>query len=157
MKLIAAQKILSQLKILIFNSSGFTAHRINGERVNPSNLDRSSDDFEFPTKVFLEEETHSGEDVGIWAVGPWAHMYQGTIEQSIIPHVMAFASCIGNGKKSCDILDYSHISNWTMHHKCNCHPSADIIFYHINHVLEIKHYLNLNYILAYSFGIAFSC
>lgn len=53
--------------------------------------------------VHLSSETHAGEDVGIWAIGPWAHLYQGTIEQTMIPQVMAFASCIGNGLKMCDL------------------------------------------------------
>ncbi|WP_160152009.1 alkaline phosphatase [Microbulbifer sp. ALW1] len=36
-------------------------------------------------------ETHGGEDVGIWARGPGAHLLSGTHEQSFIFHVMAHA------------------------------------------------------------------
>ena len=53
--------------------------------------------------VQLSSETHAAEDVAIYGIGPWAHLFQGTVEQSVIPHVMAFASCLGNGKKMCDI------------------------------------------------------
>jgi alkaline phosphatase len=33
-------------------------------------------------------ETHGGEDVAIYARGPWAHLFQGTVEQNYIFHVM---------------------------------------------------------------------
>ena len=36
-------------------------------------------------------ETHSGEDVAIYAKGPWAHLVDGTIEQNVIFHVMNHA------------------------------------------------------------------
>ncbi|QDY71700.1 alkaline phosphatase [Qingshengfaniella alkalisoli] len=36
-------------------------------------------------------ESHSGEDVAIYAKGPWAHLFDGTIEQNYIFHVMNHA------------------------------------------------------------------
>jgi len=39
----------------------------------------------------MSSETHSGEDVAVYAKGPWAHLYDGTIEQSVIFHVMHHA------------------------------------------------------------------
>ncbi|KGB80602.1 alkaline phosphatase [Rhodovulum sp. NI22] len=36
----------------------------------------------------LSSETHSGEDVAVYAKGPWAHLFDGTIEQNVIFHVM---------------------------------------------------------------------
>lgn len=36
-------------------------------------------------------ETHSPEDVAIYARGPWAHLFDGTVEQSYIYHVMHHA------------------------------------------------------------------
>ena len=56
----------------------------------------------FPATVARLDETHGGEDVGIWAVGPWSHLFQGTLEQNVIPHIMAYASCVGDGLKSCN-------------------------------------------------------
>ncbi|MED5239450.1 MAG: alkaline phosphatase [Pseudomonadota bacterium] len=41
--------------------------------------------------VPLGSETHAGEDVGVWARGPGAHLLTGTNEQSLIFHVMAHA------------------------------------------------------------------
>ncbi len=35
-----------------------------------------------------ESETHSGEDVAVFAQGPWAHLFNGVIEQNVIFHVM---------------------------------------------------------------------
>ena len=39
-------------------------------------------------------ETHGGEDVGIWARGPGAHLLSGTHEQNFIFHVMAHAGAL---------------------------------------------------------------
>jgi alkaline phosphatase len=38
--------------------------------------------------VPMAAETHAGEDVGIYAVGPRAHLFHGTQEQNVIYHVM---------------------------------------------------------------------
>lgn len=37
-------------------------------------------------------ETHSGVDVGLWATGPWAHLFGGTMDQEMIFHVMNHAA-----------------------------------------------------------------
>lgn len=37
-------------------------------------------------------ESHSGEDVAVYAKGPWAHLFDGTIEQNVIFHVMHHAA-----------------------------------------------------------------
>lgn len=65
-------------------------------------LDQSPITFRFPSPLPLVEAPHSGEDVAIYAIGPWSHLFQGTIEQNAIPHILAYASCIGSGLKSCD-------------------------------------------------------
>eukprot|EP00091_Calanus_sinicus_P024337 TRINITY_DN8658_c0_g1_i1.p2 TRINITY_DN8658_c0_g1~~TRINITY_DN8658_c0_g1_i1.p2 ORF type:complete len:135 (-),score=41.73 TRINITY_DN8658_c0_g1_i1:40-444(-) len=43
----------------------------------------------------IDAETHGGDDVGIWAAGPMAHLFHGVHEQSYIGHVMSYAACIG--------------------------------------------------------------
>jgi alkaline phosphatase len=84
------------------NGMGYYVHKDpEGGRRNSTTIDRSANNFQFPATVPLDFETHGGEDVGIWAIGPWAHLYQGTVEQNVIPHVMAYASCIGNGLTMC--------------------------------------------------------
>jgi alkaline phosphatase len=42
--------------------------------------------------VPLSSETHAGEDVGVYAMGPGAHLVTGTNEQSFLFHVMDFAA-----------------------------------------------------------------
>ncbi|MDT8854691.1 alkaline phosphatase [Paracoccaceae bacterium Fryx2] len=41
--------------------------------------------------VPMSSETHTGEDVTVFARGPWAHLFGGTIEQNVIFHVMNHA------------------------------------------------------------------
>ena len=46
--------------------------------------------------VPLTRDTHSGEDVAIYAQGPMSHLFHGVHEQNYIAHVMAYASCVGS-------------------------------------------------------------
>ena len=48
-----------------------------------------------PSGQPIKSETHGGDDVGIWAVGPMAHLFHGVHEQSYIAHVMSYSACIG--------------------------------------------------------------
>jgi len=45
--------------------------------------------------VPLDSESHAGDDVGIYATGPWNHIFSGTVEQTAIPINMAYAAKIG--------------------------------------------------------------
>jgi alkaline phosphatase len=65
-----------------------------GPRVDLSGLDTSDPDYIQQATVPLESETHTGEDLGIYAIGPWAHLFQGTVEQQYIFHVLDHASKI---------------------------------------------------------------
>lgn len=60
------------------------------------------DDYRYPSLVPLESETHGGEDVLIYARGPFAHLFDGVLEQNTIPHFLAYAACIGDGLTACD-------------------------------------------------------
>ena len=51
-------------------------------------------DFLQQSLVYMESETHGGEDLGIYAIGPWSHLFQGTVEENYTFHVMDFASGI---------------------------------------------------------------
>ncbi|WP_404403520.1 alkaline phosphatase [Pelagibacterium halotolerans] len=42
--------------------------------------------------VPMNSETHSGVDVALWAKGPWAHLFGGTMDQEYIFHVMNHAA-----------------------------------------------------------------
>lgn len=53
-------------------------------------------DFHQETLVPLRSETHGGEDVAIYARGPWAHLFHGVQEQNYIYHVIRHAMGSGN-------------------------------------------------------------
>merc|ERR1711892_350570 len=63
--------------------------------------DVASKDHTAPSTVMLDTASHQGEDVAVWAVGPQAHLIKGLIQQNYIPHVLAYAACIGKGDKFC--------------------------------------------------------
>jgi alkaline phosphatase len=65
------------------------------ERPNLTMEQATAPDFVQPSLVPLQSETHGGEDLGIYAIGPWAHLFQGTVEENYTFHVMNFASKIG--------------------------------------------------------------
>lgn len=46
--------------------------------------------------IHQEEAFHDGSDVGIFAAGPFAHLFQGVQEQSYIAHVFAYAMCLAD-------------------------------------------------------------
>ena len=60
-------------------------------------------EFVYPGAVPLTRETHGGDDVGVWASGPWAHLFQGVQEQTHIADVMSLAGCIGPHKDLCGV------------------------------------------------------
>nr|AVD96954.1 ALP-5 [Nilaparvata lugens] len=52
--------------------------------------------------------THGGEDVPVYASGPLAsHLFTATIDQSFIPHAMAYSACIGPYKQRCQQANFS--------------------------------------------------
>jgi alkaline phosphatase len=57
-------------------------------------------DFLQQSLVRLESETHGGEDLGIYAIGPWSHLFQGTVEENYTFHVMDFGSKISERAKA---------------------------------------------------------
>lgn len=77
------------------NGNGFKNH-MNGSRINPLTIDTSGTRFEFPATLPLARETHGGDDVAVFAQGPWSHLFTGNYEQTVIPYLMAYASCIGD-------------------------------------------------------------
>ncbi|XP_064543223.1 membrane-bound alkaline phosphatase [Drosophila montana] len=58
--------------------------------------------FIFPSYITSTLGVHSGDDVGVFATGPQSHLFSGVMQQSTIPHLMAYAGCIGDGPKLCD-------------------------------------------------------
>ncbi|KAF0300750.1 Alkaline phosphatase [Amphibalanus amphitrite] len=52
--------------------------------------------------IYLPKETHGGEDVGIFARGPGAHLLRGSLEENVIHHVINYALCQGDFATVCD-------------------------------------------------------
>lgn len=63
-------------------------------RENLSNVDTTAPDYRQQALVPMRAETHGGEDVPIYASGPWAHLFQGVVDQHYIFHVMNHAGRI---------------------------------------------------------------
>jgi alkaline phosphatase len=59
-----------------------------------SNVDTTAPDYLQQALVPLAAETHGGEDVPIYAGGPWAQLFQHTVEQNYIFHVMHYAMTV---------------------------------------------------------------
>lgn len=85
-----------------FNSSneGAIAATYKGAAVRPdlTDVDTTRPAYMQEATVPLASETHGGEDVGIYALGPNAHLFRGVQEQHIIYHIMADA--LGLNKKA---------------------------------------------------------
>uniref|UniRef100_A0A336K1T2 Alkaline phosphatase n=1 Tax=Culicoides sonorensis TaxID=179676 RepID=A0A336K1T2_CULSO len=91
---------LDELTLGYANGLGYHDHvNPKGGRIDPHTLPKPYN-FRFAATAPKESETHGGEDVGVYAIGPWAHLFSGNFEQVAIPHMMAYASCIGNGLKA---------------------------------------------------------
>ena len=74
---------------------------MNGTRPNLTDVDTTTEDYLQQTAVPMQYETHGGEDVPLYASGPMAHLFSSTLEQNVIPHVMAYASCVGANRQHC--------------------------------------------------------
>ncbi|XP_075978121.1 membrane-bound alkaline phosphatase-like [Anticarsia gemmatalis] len=74
---------------------------VNNTRYNLIMDDFSNSNYTYPSLVPMGRETHGGEDVAVFARGPWAHLFTGNYEQNYLPHAIAYAACIGSGLTAC--------------------------------------------------------
>lgn len=72
-----------------------------GKRPNLAGVETNSKSFVNEALVPLNYETHAGEDVAIYASGPFAHLFTSVHEQHYIAHVIRYAACFGGGKQVC--------------------------------------------------------
>lgn len=72
-------------------ANGPTAKR-DEPRADLSDVDTTAANFRQPSLVPMMAETHSGEDVGIWSIGPGSQWLTGVVEQNYIFHVMEGAA-----------------------------------------------------------------
>ncbi|XP_065208766.1 alkaline phosphatase-like isoform X2 [Planococcus citri] len=77
------------------NGLGYRKESFLGGRYNLDKDDTNNKDYRFPAMVPKKKETHGGEDVAVYARGPWAHLFTGNYEQNYIPIAEAYAAQIG--------------------------------------------------------------
>lgn len=77
----------------LLERGGDTSYRepINAGRADLTGVDTTEQGFHQEALVPLRMESHSGEDVAIYAGGPMAQLFHGVQEQNYIFHVMAYA------------------------------------------------------------------
>ena len=68
----------------------------NWAGVRPSLTQEEATDIDYAQQTLVprSSETHSGEDVAVYAKGPFAHLFDGTIEQNVIFHVALYAATV---------------------------------------------------------------
>ncbi|XP_065352793.1 alkaline phosphatase 4-like [Cloeon dipterum] len=94
------------------NGPGFNVHRKEGALgagdylwKDPTLMeDRDELYYRHFAPIFEKSETHGGEDVAIYAIGPFSHLFNGVFEQSYVAHAV---SCIGNFGPSKDLCNSS--------------------------------------------------
>jgi alkaline phosphatase len=62
-----------------------------GSRPDLTEAQATDADYLQQALIPMASETHSGEDVPLFARGPWAHLFGGSMEQNVIYHVMNYA------------------------------------------------------------------
>lgn len=78
--------------------------------------------YEFPALVPMYSETHGGDDVAVFAVGPWAHLFVGNYEQNYIPYAISYAANMGPG------AEYARKDNKPIHSSAeSCGFSATVM------------------------------
>lgn len=79
-----------------------------GGRIDLQDHFASADvNFIYPSMTPATDSHHAGDDVAIFAAGPYAHLFTGVLNQNVIPEMMAFAACIGNGLTHCQLNNIS--------------------------------------------------
>lgn len=76
-------------------AEGQTEPEPAGPRADLTEVDTTDIDFLQQATVPISSETHTGEDVAVYAWGPWAHLFSGTVEQNYIYSVLSHASGLG--------------------------------------------------------------
>lgn len=77
------------------NGPGYVNTYNAGVRSDVSGLDFTDPTLSYMAMVPRDSETHGGDDVGVYASGPWSHLFVGSYEQNNIPVAMAYAAKIG--------------------------------------------------------------
>lgn len=73
----------------------YKTYNSDGSRVNPETYDFTDPKMNYPATVPRDKDTHGGDDVGVWASGPMAHLFRGSYDQTVIPLTMAYILKVG--------------------------------------------------------------
>uniref|UniRef100_A0A8D8YZV5 alkaline phosphatase n=1 Tax=Cacopsylla melanoneura TaxID=428564 RepID=A0A8D8YZV5_9HEMI len=99
--------------LLYSNGPGFSVPRLV-----PSNASATDKNSVHGSGVPRHWATHSGEDVPVYASGPLASvLLTGTMDQSYIPHALAYIACLGEYRERC---------NGTRTHNLSTSPTFNI-------------------------------
>lgn len=62
------------MKLMYANGPGYPNHMSDTEktRIDLSKIDTTSNRYRFPSALRLSSETHAGDDVSVFASGPWS-------------------------------------------------------------------------------------
>lgn len=75
---------------------------VRGERANPTDAEVTQPNYRQQALIPRSSETHGGEDVPIYASGPWAHLATGVMEQNVIFYIMDHAAQLTGAKDDAD-------------------------------------------------------
>ncbi|GFS34737.1 alkaline phosphatase, tissue-nonspecific isozyme [Nephila pilipes] len=87
--------------LLYANGPGYN-HNFPSGRENLTSVNTEDKNFIQQSAVPRRWDSHGGEDVPVYAHGPMAHLFRGVVEQTYVPHALAFASCIGPQRDDCE-------------------------------------------------------
>lgn len=83
--------------LLYGNGPGF-----NVPRPIPTNLSIEEKNAVHGAAVPRKWATHGGEDVPVYAIGPLSStLFTGTVDQSYVPHAVAYIACLAEFKQRC--------------------------------------------------------
>ena len=88
-------------------------------------------DYMYQSAVPVASETHSGEDVPIFASGPMSHLINGVQEQNYVAHVMQYAACVGDYANDCDRIVVTSPGRYPANESPTHGSSGDIILFSI--------------------------
>ncbi|GFY49481.1 alkaline phosphatase, tissue-nonspecific isozyme [Trichonephila inaurata madagascariensis] len=87
--------------LLYANGPGYKRDFATG-RENLTGTNTDDKNYVQQSAVPRKWDTHGGEDVPVYAHGPMAHLFRGVLEQTYVPHAMAYAACIGPQRDDCE-------------------------------------------------------
>ncbi|XP_061287201.1 intestinal-type alkaline phosphatase-like [Bos javanicus] len=96
-----------------------------GPRPDVNEKESTDPEYQQQSAVPLDSETHAGEDVAVFARGPWAHLVHGVQEQTFVAHVMAFAACVEPYTTDCHPHPHSGPSDTA--HQAACPSSLALL------------------------------